>query len=277
MKSTLSIRYHTSDNDKWWLKGNDIRSIANSISSVAKNIKGDAVPADIEIFKLNDRKAVFRVAIGKESFFAKVFFLNNLSNRFKYQLRYNKYGIDEASNLIIANSRQINSPHVYGYGEIYDTYGFTKINIVILQDLFKLSPIGTLMHRNASSEDKCYDLLMKTIPLFISLYKANCNHIDINSGGVMLNDQETNQPVFLLDFQHAQFYDKPSLKILMFEAGYFAKTCSEYVSIAKIYKWLEKLLTKVGVTETSVVKKARQDFNYYFQTKLTRKQRKKIV
>lgn len=118
---------------------------------------------------------------------------------------------------------------------------------------------------------------MRTIPLFVSLYNAGCNHIDVNSGAVMLNERNLNHEVFLLDFQHTKFYDKPSSEILMFEAGHFAKVCQNWISDETVNEWLDELLRAIDINSTDEIQKMKRCFYYYFKAELSRKHRKIII
>jgi len=274
LKTALSFKFNDSWRIKWWLKDESLTAVAQSIAKAVGDITSKAVPPDIKIFKLNERKAVFQIKNSnnsKQSYIAKTFFLNRFEHRFKYH----RYGLDEAANLITARDKNINTPEVYGYGHINDLLGFVKISTIILEDLPNLSPIGTLMC--AKSHKERSELFMRTIPLFVSLYRAGCNHIDVNSGAVMLAEDNANPKVYLLDFQHARFYDKPSIELLMFEAGYFAKKCREYVSDVTIDDWLTEMLTAVKINNSSKQAKAKMRFQYYYRIEPTRQQRRNLI
>ncbi len=273
--SALKFRYMDSRRVKWWLKDESLIPVAQSVAAAIRNITKQIVPPNVEIIKSNEQKDVFRVwhpQDASQSFVVKAFLLN----RFLRRLKYDRYGLDEAANLIRAKNRGINTPEVYGYGQIHDLLSMVKVSIVILEDLVDLSPIRELT--SIKSADECSRIFMKTLPLFVSLYRANCNHIDVNSGAVMLCDHNPDSQVFLLDFQHARFYGRPSDEILMFEAGYFAKSCCNWVSAEAIDQWLGRLFTAVGIQSSAETQKMKERFNYYFDTGiyLSRKERRKI-
>lgn len=264
---------------KWWLRDEgmfDAASYAGSVAEVA--IKGDKL-GDVKIFKQTHRKAIFRFSNNDSdgrTYVAKVFLLNHLSHRLSYHL----YGMDEAAKLIEAGRRGIKVPQVLGYGHIYDRIGLVRASIVILENMSELRPIGEVLSKSSATR-QC-EIFMSTIPLFVQLYRVGCNHIDINSGAIMLKEKDALPEFFLLDFQHARFYDKPDNEILMFEAGYFARSCRTYISTEIAYRWLEKLLTAVGIKDVSERYKKRERFEYYYygkglsptQSTLSRKQRR---
>lgn len=274
LRTALRFKYSDSWRIKWWLKDESLTAVAQSIARAVTDITNKSVPPNIKILKLNERKAVFQIKNShnsRQSYVAKTFFLNRFEHRFKYH----RYGLDEAANLITARDKNINTPKVYGYGHINDLLGFVKINTIILEDLPNLSPIGALMCAKSHKEHS--ELFMRTIPLFVSLYRAGCNHIDVNNGAVMLAEDNANPKVYLLDFQHSKFYDKPSTEILMFEAGHFVNSCRNWISNKTINEWLDKLLTLIGITSNAEVQRLKKRFKYYAEADLTRKHRKTLT
>lgn len=273
LKIALKFKYRHSPRSKWWLKDESLIPMVQSVVEAIRDIANNSVPPNIKMFKLNDRKAVFRMKEPHNKwkpFVVKTFLLNHLEDR----LKYHRYGLDEVANILEAKNRGISTPEVYGYGHINDVIGLVKGSIIILEDLSDMSTIGTLMH--TKSEDECSKIFMHTVPLFVSLYRANFNHIDINTGAVLLCEHKLNSPVFLLDFQHAKFYDLPSAEILMFEAGYFSKSCSNWVSAETISNWLNKIFNAIGINNETEKEKMIEYFNYYFGAELSRKERKAI-
>jgi len=274
IKNALRFEYRDSSKAKWWLKDESLVPAAQSITETIRNITDHSLRANTEFCKLTDRKAVFRVKPlegSGRSLVAKAFLLSRLENRFKYH----KYGLDEVTNLLKAADRGINAPRIYGYGHIYGLFRLVGANVVISEDLLGLSPIKNLLLKGTDNER--HQIFMRTIPLFVSLYKAGCNHIDVNSGAVMLSERNLNHEVLLLDFQHARFYDKPSNEILMFEAGHFAQACRNWISIETVNEWLDELLRAVGINSTDEIRKMKRCFSYYFKAELSRKHRKQIV
>jgi len=274
IKSVLKFRYEDSRKVKWWLRDESLAPLAQSIADTIRNITHHALRSSVEIFKLTDRKAVFRVEYPNgsgPSFVAKAFLLSRFEHRFKYH----RYGLNEVVNLLTAMGRGINTPKVYGYGHIYGLLRLVEASVIILEDLPGLSPIKNLLLKG--TDDERHQIFMRTIPLFVSLYNAGCNHIDVNSGAVMLCEYNLNPNVFLLDFQHAKFYDKPSSEILMFEAGHFAKSCRDWISTETINEWLDKLLMAVNINHTNEVQEMKGRFYYYCKAELSRKHRKTLI
>ena len=274
IKSVLKFSYEDPGKVKWWLRDNSLASLAQSITGTIRNITHHELQSNVEIFKLTDRKAVFSVEYPNgldSSYVAKAFLLSRIEHKFKYH----KYGLNEVANLITAMDRGINTPKVYGYGHIYGLLRLVEASVIIMEDLRDFLPIKTLLLNGTDNER--HQIFMRTIPLFVSLYNSGCNHIDVNSGAIMLCKHNLNPNVLLLDFQHAKFHSKPSSEILMFEAGHFAKSCRNMVPTKTINDWLDKLLKDVNINHANEVKEMKGRFHYYCKADLSRKQRKILI
>jgi len=274
LKSVLKFRYEDSGKVKWWLRDNSLALLAQSIAGTIRNITHHELQSNVEIFKLTDRKAVFSVEYpsgSDSSYVAKAFLLSRFENRFKYH----RYGLNEVANLLTAMDRGINTPKVYGYGHIYSLLRLVEASVIIMEDLHDLSPIKMLLLKGTDNER--HQVFMRTIPLFVSLYNAGCNHIDVNSGAIMLCEHNLNPNVFLVDLQHAKFHSKPSSEILMFEAGRFAKSCQDWISTEIVNEWLDKLLMAVNINHTKEMQEMKGRFSYYCKAELSRKHRKTLI
>jgi len=274
IKSALKFRYEDSGKVKWWLRDKSLAFLAQSIAGTIRNITHHELQSNVEIFKLSDRKAVFRVEYLNgpvPSYVTKAFLLSRFEHRFKYH----RYGLNEVANLLTAMDRGINTPKVYGYGHIYGLLRLVEASIIIMEDLHDLLPIKTLLLKGTDNER--HQIFMRTVPLFVSLYNAGCNHIDVNSGAIMLCEHNLNPNVFLLDLQHAKFHSKPSSEILMFEAGHFAKSCRNMVSTKTVNEWLDKLLMTVNIKRANDIQEMKGRFHYYCKADLSRKHRKTLI
>jgi len=274
IKSVLKFSYEDSGKVKWWLRDKSLAFLAQSITGTIRNITHHELQSNVEIFKLTDRKAVFRVKYpngSAPSYVAKTFLLS----RFEHKFKYHRYGLNEVTNLITAMDRGINTPKVYGYGHIYGLLRLVEASVIIMEDLRDFLPIKTLLLNGTDNER--HQIFMRTIPLFVSLYNAGCNHIDVNSGAIMLCEHNLNPNVFLLDFQHAKFHSKPSSEILMFEAGHFAKSCRSMISTKTVNEWLNKLLMAVNINHTNEIQEMKGRFHYYCKADLSRKHRKTLI
>jgi hypothetical protein len=274
IKDELKFSYNDSSKINWRLRDESLVPTAHSIADIVNNISNNTIPPCIKLFKLNDRKATLLLDNQDSNgrlYVIKIFFLKRLENK----LKYHKYALDESANLLIAQKRKINVPEVYGYGAFKNSFlGLVKTGVIILEYLPNVYTIGELIDRKNEVERQ--SIFLATIPLFVSLYNAGCNHIDINNHAVMMTD-DTENKTYLLDFQHAKFYDNPSIEILIFEMGYFAKSCRDYVSEKTINEWVTQILTCVNIIESSEQQSVKSRFRYYYNKKLSRKHRRNLI
>ena len=271
IESTLSVVHRGGPGRyTWWLRGPEQVALAASAGTVVERLlAGDRRP-DVHLFKANDRKLVFRFSVpggAGSSVIAKVFMLKKLRKR----LAYHRYALDEAGNLLRAREAGIRAPDVIGYGHLRSRLGLVKAGVVILEDLRDRLPVGALLRKKRPCER--HAVLQRTSSLFMSLYRAACHHIDVNSQGVMLSEQDADSDASLLDFQHARFYDEPSPVILMFEAGYFARSCRQWISMETACRWMEELLDAIGTDDVSERETLRRAFRFYANADLSRKAR----
>ncbi len=273
VKSALKFTYNDSKRTKWWLRDESLIPVTQSVVAVIRDINKQAGPSNVKIIKWRKLKIVFRIEDSEgvaQSFIVKAYHLS----RFKHRLKYRRRGLNEVANLIRAKRRGINTPDVYGYGRINDIFGLVTVSIIIMEDLCGRSAIDELMHTRP--QDECSRMLISTVSLFSKLYRGACNLFDMNSGSVMLCEHALDSEAFLVDLERADFYNRPSVEVLMFEAGYFARSCRNWVSTEAIDQWLTELLSAVSINGNGEIEKAKERFNYYFGTDLPRKERLRI-
>lgn len=273
VKSALKFTYNDSKRTKWWLRDESLIPVTQSVVAVIRDINKQTGPSNVKIIKWRKLKIVFRIEDSEgvaQSFIVKAYLLS----RFKHRLKYRRRGLNEVANLIRAKRRGINTPDVYGYGRINDIFGLVTVSIIILEDLCGRSAIDELMHTRP--QDECSRMLISTVSLFSKLYRGACNLFDMNGGSVMLCEHALDSEAFLVDLERADFYNRPSVEVLMFEAGYFARSCRNWVSTEAINQWLTELLSAVSINGNGEIEKAKERFNYYFGTDLSRKERLRI-
>lgn len=273
VRSALKFTYNDSKRTKWWLRDESLIPVTQSVVAAIRDINKQTGPSNVKIIKWRKLKIVFRIEDSEgvaQSFIVKAYLLS----RFKHRLKYRRRGLNEVANLIRAKRRGINTPDVYGYGRINDIFGLVTVSIIILEDLCGRSAIGELMQTR--SQDECSRMLISTVSLFSKLYRGACNLFDMNNGAVMLCEHVLDSEAFLVDLERADFYDRPSVEVLMFEAGYFARSCRNWVSTEAIDQWLTELLSAVSINGSGEIEKAKERFNYYFGTDLSRKERLRI-
>jgi hypothetical protein len=281
LKKTLPCRrkYSTA---RFLLKNTELDSL---LPIILRTIEADAnatsAPECVEIIKRDNRRFVFRVRCGgislANSFIVKVFPFITLRHKISYYWKrhtQSRFGFGDASALLAAKSKGINTPQVYGYGYIKTLSVFPNTDMIIMQDLDDHTDIGSMLSVG-TSDAQCKDVLKRTIPILSSLYRAGCNNIDLNSGAIMLGNT-CDAGDYILDFEYAKFHDKPSLEILMSEMGTFARKCSLDISSDSVDWWFGEVLRTLGITENARKKQLRERFDYHHATVLSRKTRMKM-
>jgi len=277
----LNFKYKDSMHSVWRLKDESLAPVVNSAMSV---IEGKAIGNDkysFELIKKEDNRHVFRIDSQEESksYIFKVFPLRCLRHRLKYAYmarRFSRFAYGEAIGLLKAAEKGIRVPEVYGYGSISGPLMLIQKSVLIIEFLSHHTLIGDLIESNSHNQDKCLNLLKRSIPLYVQLYKAACNHISVNTGAIMFDDKGRREEDYLLDFEYARFYSKPSLELLMYEAATLANYCKKWISEETFHKWIGELLDAVEIRDRLRRDNLRERFYYHFSTELSRKERQKI-
>jgi hypothetical protein len=281
LKTALKFEYRDAARTVWRLKDEGLVAVAQSILPAINKFNESSLPHNFHLLKgKKGERTVFRVnssPSNKKSFVVKVCPLTRFRHRLKYtMMKHQMFGFSEVANLIIAAERGLNVPKVYGYGYVYDFFRLIKMSIAIIEDLNHYSRVDELLKLNRGDEQKYAEILNRTIPVFVDLYKAGCNNIEINLHAIMLSDNGSYPDAFVLDFEGAKFHNKPSLEILMFEAASLVKWSPQLLTEEVINNWLAKLFVAIKVDDGNIKRKMIERFNYYRITKLHRKDRIKI-
>lgn len=281
LKNALAITYKDSVRVSWRLKDEDLVPIVKSAKAV---IEQKAVLNEDHVFELikeEDNRQVFKITSrgNAKSYIFKVFPLQCLRHRLKYlwmTRRSSRFAYGEAISLLIAAEKGINVPDVYGYGYVLDKSMLIEKSVLILECLSHHTTIGDLLELHRNDQARCLQILNRSIPLFVKLYETACNHISANTGAIMFSDESNPKDDFLLDFEYAKFYKKPSLELLMYEAATLAKYCKCWVSEDTMNEWAKELLIAVRVRDNLDINSLMARFLYHFNTQLSRKERSRI-
>ncbi len=279
MSRTLVHRYRDGRGGTWQLADSHLTSVAEVVASLASIRDPAALPPGIEVLRGREHKMVLRVANpGAEprSFVVKIFRWHRLFRGFRYDfIGYNRFGLGEAANLAMAANRGLNVPKIYGYGCKRGFCGLVNMSTVILEDLAHCTPVGQLLEENQNDQGRCAAILSWVVPLFASMFRTCCHHIDVNPGAILV-DRTGGHATFLIDFEHARFSGKSNAEVLMFEAGHFALGCRQWVDPHRMERWLGQLLDAVGIRETEARANLAKRFEHYASASLSRKQRLRI-
>lgn len=280
LTTALPFEYGDLRRAKWWLTDESLIPVAQAATAAIDAAGESGSSRDLEVLKSDERRLIVRIASsqsGGDPFIVKVSPLRCLRHRLKYHsLKYDRFAFGEAVNLLAAAERGLNVPKVYGYGCIYGSCRLATKDILILQDLAPRVQVDDLLEQSRGDEKKCAAVLDRTIPTFLALYKAHCNHININMHAVMLGEEDSGRDDYVLDFEYTQFHDTPNPEVLMFEAGRFGNRCSACVATKTIYAWKDKLLDAIGIEAGRRREEMTGYFEYYFSRELSRKDRQRI-
>jgi hypothetical protein len=236
-------------------------------------------PGEVQVLNERGHRRVLRVATTEsehQTVVAKIFRLSSLCGRLRHQVvGCNRFALGEAANLITAARRGLAVPRVYGYGCARGWSRLVRMDFLLTEDLAFCVPVGQLFERHAADRAVCAEILGRMTPVFVGLFRAGCNHIDVNLGAILLDSRDWAK-VFLLDFEHATFRRTPSLEILAFEAAYFAGCCRRWVDKDALEKWFAELVHAAGVTDAIERRVVTDRFNHYLNRALSRRQRRRI-
>lgn len=273
ISSALGIKYRGLG-CRWHLAEKNLTPLAQAVTDTIRTGENN-VFCDIQVLKQNDRKVISLVPdpLKAGMHVAKTFYLKSLPRKLKYY----KYGLDEAANIIIASEKGIPVPRLEGYGHIYNRFGVITASVLLLEYLEGLKTVSELLAQSRGDESVCSRILMRTIPIFTALFSAGCNHIDVNGGAIMLSENDDGK-VSILDFQYAKYMDKPSAEVLMAETGRLIRTFSDYVSEKTISHWLEGIFSAISISSEEEKQRLFLRFQYYrtVSFELSRKERKNI-
>lgn len=281
LRKALAVTYNDSARVGWRLKDKDLVPIVKSARAIIEQKTILNKNHIFEFIKEEDNRQVFKITSkdNTKSYIFKVFPLQCVRHRLKYlwmTRKFSRFAYGEAISLLIASEKGINVPDVYGYGYILGKSMLIKKSVLILECLSHHTTIGQLLELHRNDQARCLQILNRSIPVFVKLYETACNHISVNTGAIMFSDEDSPEDDFVLDFEYAKFYKKPSLELLMFEAATLAKYCKCWVSENTMNEWAKELLFAVGVQNNLDINKLMTRFLYHFNTQLSRKERSRI-
>jgi len=281
LQKNLPIRHRSPEGYQWRLRQKDMISTADRVSSILKEEADIYQKKDVQVLKDIERRILFRLSLNEppKSVILKVFRFYRFKKKVKHlwkKYTYSNYGFGETCNLILAAERGIYVPKVYGFGKLPDRFGWTSREAVILEDLSGHLSLNYLLQSTTIDNRQTEQIFENTIPILASLYRAGCNHIDLNLGSLLFNPKNLAEKPYLLDFEYAQFHKKPSQEVLMFEAASLAKSLGKWLGKEDLKPWLDKLLDSVEIQQ-NLRKDLVKRFDYYFNTnQLSPKKRMRI-
>jgi hypothetical protein len=238
--------------------------------------------SEYELMKQEANRLVFRlncdVGPDKKSVVVKVFPLQCLRHRLKYhsmKRAHSRFAYGEAVGLMLAAKHGLKVPKVYGYGQVYDGSLLIKKSVLIMEDLSRHSALGDLLIKHADDQMQCGQLLDRAIPFLIRLSEHGINHISVNVGAIMLASDPSDED-YIIDFEYAHFYGKPSYDLLAYEAAFLANDSRATVKETVLDAWMGRLVAAAGIQDKNDVKHILDQYRYYRDSRLSRKEREKI-
>lgn len=263
----------------WHLADPRWAATAESVSRVACADGKTMQLGDVQVLCERSRRRVLRVATRESehpTVVAKLFALSSFHRRILHgAMGYNRYALGEATNLITAAQRGLPVPRVYGYGHTQGRWCLIQMDFLLMEDLASCVSAGQLLDRHAADRGACAEVMDRTIPIFVGLFRAGCNHIDVNPDAILFDCHDVTK-AFVLDFEHAVFRPSPHMEILAFEAAYFAEGCRQWVDKDMIDRWFARLVEAIGVTDRAGVQRLTDRFRYYRNRVMSRRERRKI-
>ena len=285
IRSSLKFKYRHFQDSFFRFKAENFAPIAHQVMEAVDMYSSSLqFPDYAEVLQNRKRRFVLRIKCedqmsGLSSFVVKVWLLGDNRQRLSYyRKRYtqSRFGFGEANALLFASGRGLKVPEVYGYGGINGVFNLRKVDFLMMQDLDNHTDIEKLMQSNGRDQEECKIVLRRAVPLFIKLYESNCNHSDLNLGSILLGNDSCDDD-YLVDFEFSKFHNAPSLKLLMFHAGYFIDHCSDYLTEETTDWWFRKVVEAVEIRGLPAEKHLKDHFKFYCDRRfLRRKSRMKV-
>jgi len=285
MIKNLNYKYSHTPEINFVFKNDSYTTIAHQVVTLLKAYNSSRpLPSYAEAIKQEDRRYVFRIknenkALKFRSFIVKVFPFRTFRHKFQFYWKRHtqtRFGYGEANALVKAKNLGINVPEVYGYGQFYKKFKLLDTDIIIMQDLSNHTDIGVLLNQCRNNQNECKKILSRATPIFTNLYNCGCNNIDMNLGAILLSNEQKTNDDYVLDFEYSQFSNDKSIEILMSNSALFANNCKNILTEDTINWWIGSILDEANVTDTTEREHYKDRFRFYFNNKLSRKQRMKL-
>jgi len=274
VKSSLGRLYRDADGGKWHLQSDALIPAVAAFHTAHRAIRKGLEDPPEAVYKWTERRLVFKFSAnsdGGETLVAKGFLLKHPRQRIKSY----RYGLEETANLLMAAQSGISVPAIYGYGILYGKSRLPNATFLLFECLSDYEVIGDLLKRAKENPAECRAILMHTVPSFVSLYKAGCNHIDIHTKTIMMH-KDADLPPRILDFHYVRFHGRPNLETLAFMAGFFGGTCSEWLDGEAMEEWLSVLADRVGLCDGSERRAFRERVAFYQGNRLSREEKMNV-
>ena len=245
---TFPFRYR-SKRFRWHVADSTWTESIKLLETLLENIS--AIPEE-NFFKNEKRRLIFRwCKTGNQDephLLAKCFPLE----RIKERLRYKRYGVAEAANLLKAKQRGLPVPAVHALGMRHGLIG-TDFAVVVMDYL--PYPLMYDLFFTPLSEDARARLLKRANPLINLLYSRGANHIDFGAHSIILSG-ETLGVDSIIDWQYANFIERRNPKLPAALAGLVGRSVAinqHWFPVSTITSWFLELLEELKIENSPIL------------------------
>lgn len=223
----------------WWCR--DEQQLQH-LSHVIDAFENPALPksADkIDAIKVKKNRRILRLRDAEHSMIIKGFDFSDSIGKQLY--RHRLYALDEALGLLLANERGISVPAVLAYGEKRNGLR-TLASIVVMEDIQDSFHPVDIFRGDTSHDLTIQNALNRITPLFLQVFHAGCNHIDLHGTSFLFHRSDNKQDK-VIDFQFSVFHAQPSANILVHQLAHFYTASIKDIDAHWLNDWALSVLT----------------------------------
>lgn len=228
---------------RWHLAGSAWDGVIGPVTELLRG--GGLDHTNVQAFKRDERRMVLRYSGCGHSLVIKV----RRSPRWFGQFRHRRELWEETQATLTAAAAGLPVPAVIGYGIVKDCMGAGAA--VMLQQYRPLfSMRDQLLSRPsdaARSPHEDEQLLDRAAGCLDRLFHAGCHHVDFGPHAILLADQAEAADE-LIDFEFAQFWQQPSIRLAVAMGGYFAwsaGTNRNWFTHDQLRRWFGQVLERL--------------------------------
>lgn len=232
----LPYRVTTGPGVRWWLADEAWEPWAASADDMVRTRR---VPPQSTLLKQGPNRLIVRLprpeglTEGPASAVVKAFPMQRV--RQALFRRYRRYGPTELANMEMARERGLPVPLVHGYAERRLCGLMVTNTAVMMEDLSATRSVRDVLASPTSPAERDA-ALVQARSLLLKLYAAGCNHIDLNSGNILL-PVDGRSEARIIDFMYTRFHPAPSLNTFCFMVAYFADSVASLLAEDTLGAW----------------------------------------
>jgi lipopolysaccharide kinase (Kdo/WaaP) family protein len=244
----LPVRHVSPCGTRWLLSGPDERASADQAARWSAEPEEQLRPRGV-LLKERRYRRMFRVNLpGGRDLLCKI----HRYTTWRRALQHRSRGWSEATNLLLAQRRDVPVPHLFGYCE-WRRWGLTRRSGILMERLADHATADALLRGIADPEQR-RALLRRVTPLVVALYRAGSNHIDLSMANIMIHRSDPAADR-LIDFQDNPFLPSPSLEVLSLHLGRLLWELGVWeggvrIQESELTAWREEVLSAAGISAT---------------------------